>query len=847
MSDLVARAVITGDAKGLVGAAETGTKALGDLEAGAARLNTTGVAAARGTGALATETGNLAEQGEVAAVNVRRLETAIGQASIAAGVGVYNVRALLDGFKIFPTLARAIGPVGIAAIAAAAGIGILAAAEDAFESSVRQVEVAVEAQGATLQLTERQYEGLTSQIAEVANVSERSARAIAAAFVNAHISPDLWNEAAAAARGYAVATGTDVAAAAQELAQDLDAPAQSMATLDEKYHLLDASQIQLISRLQAQGKEEEAQKVLADALIDRFGTLASKTDAWADAFGYLSKRASNFWDSLGGGIRQGFDDFVNGITGYGQGIGDLPMAFTNSPDTSGPPPGPAKSNADSEWLQQMSSQYDTFRTQMADMSAERERLNELIKGGTLDAHDLALAQNDLSAVNLKIAQTEKAHNDALLSLNETEKQHLEHIKELLANAPQVLQQAAMEAQSARAQAAAIGTSTLAQQQLTDKLAIQKATLPYVTAETYAHGVALQKLKDIVDALTKSMQDQQAADHSKDSIADVLAQLRSFSTEGLPANLSDPLRSAQLQLGKQDIEQWATTTTNNLQAVDGDWQKYGSDVTLLFNAKLAALYNSDLARRTDWSAGIERGLNTLTEQQQNWANTSEQMLTDGDQQWLTLFQSISSNGQDVLGNFFTWWEQQLEKMAYMKYLQGPLDQMDSSILNIAGQVFGLTGGGGSAASPFFGMHTGGIVGGTAAPSFYVPPWVFDGAPSYHGGGRVGGLKPGDRPIIAKDGEMVLTEEQQDDWAAAASRPIILQMPRGMGGTPKVEIHNYPAPGTKITSKQTTQPNGDLRIENMVEQLEASMAGRVVSGQSKVSRALEQTHGIRRTPT
>jgi hypothetical protein len=55
----------------------------------------------------------------------------------------------------------------------------------------------------------------------------------------------------------------------------------------------------------------------------------------------------------------------------------------------------------------------------------------------------------------------------------------------------------------------------------------------------------------------------------------------------------------------------------------------------------------------------------------------------------------------------------------------------------------------------GMHSGGIVGKNASFSGYASASIFAGAPKYARGGLVG-LQAGERPIIAHDGEEVLTK-------------------------------------------------------------------------------------------
>jgi tape measure domain-containing protein len=62
----------------------------------------------------------------------------------------------------------------------------------------------------------------------------------------------------------------------------------------------------------------------------------------------------------------------------------------------------------------------------------------------------------------------------------------------------------------------------------------------------------------------------------------------------------------------------------------------------------------------------------------------------------------------------------------------------------------------------GFHTGGLIGGAATAWGAVDPAVFANARKYHTGGEIGGrpLMPGEVPIIAKEKELMLTEDQQD---------------------------------------------------------------------------------------
>jgi tape measure domain-containing protein len=108
----------------------------------------------------------------------------------------------------------------------------------------------------------------------------------------------------------------------------------------------------------------------------------------------------------------------------------------------------------------------------------------------------------------------------------------------------------------------------------------------------------------------------------------------------------------------------------------------------------------------------------------------------------------------LGDIFTWFISAFSATAATSGGGGGAGGMFGSILGAIGEsaaweefgnmVIGLVG-----------MHSGGIVGKNASFSGYASASMFAGAPKYARGGLVG-LQAGERPIIAHDGEEVLTK-------------------------------------------------------------------------------------------
>lgn len=114
--------------------------------------------------------------------------------------------------------------------------------------------------------------------------------------------------------------------------------------------------------------------------------------------------------------------------------------------------------------------------------------------------------------------------------------------------------------------------------------------------------------------------------------------------------------------------------------------------------------------------------------------------------------------------------------------------------------------------FSSFHSGGVVG-SGGGKRSVNPGVFAGAPRFHSGGLVGG----EVPIIAKKGEMVLTEQQQ----------------RMMGGgsTVNVVINNN---SNASVSMQQSRNGNNVTLEIMLDEM---VAKNVLSPTSRTRNALD----------
>src|SRR5205085_2735079 len=93
---------------------------------------------------------------------------------------------------------------------------------------------------------------------------------------------------------------------------------------------------------------------------------------------------------------------------------------------------------------------------------------------------------------------------------------------------------------------------------------------------------------------------------------------------------------------------------------------------------------------------------------------------------------------------------------------------------------------------------------------------------HGGGMV--LGADEVPIIAKRGERVLTQEQQQGW----------------GGGIQVNIINQT--DSKVTAREGTSAGGMPKLDVLVEVVESAMADNVSLGRGPMYGAMASTFGV-----
>lgn len=221
-------------------------------------------------------------------------------ASLGSGMSPLQI-ALQQGPQVAQAFSFSITGMVVALTGAALAVGVLVAANQSYQSSMRAVTVANQVMGGAIGLTRGQLEQVAQRAAAAGEVSVRAAREQEAAYIRTgKIGAEVMEGLIALSRGYAVATGKDTAEAAEDLAKLFSDPVRGAEELTKAFGLLSDKQLEHIRTLARQGRATEAQKMLMDALNARVGSLARDgLSTLAQAWERVARAISNAFDAAG--------------------------------------------------------------------------------------------------------------------------------------------------------------------------------------------------------------------------------------------------------------------------------------------------------------------------------------------------------------------------------------------------------------------------------------------------------------------------------------------------------------------------------------------------------------------
>ena len=294
----------------------------------------------------------------------------------------------------------------------------------------------------------------------------------------------------------------------------------------------------------------------------------------------------------------------------------------------------------------------------------------------------------------------------------------------------------------------------------------------------------------------------------------------------------------------ELEDWRAMTLAALAGGGDAHEDLAAKVEEVFKQRLKDAYEEDLERRTDWAAGVERGLNNLSDATASFADIAEEGITDSFGKMEDAFVSLARTGKVELGDLADFAVRQAYRIAQAYALDaigggGGIGGIGSAILSL----LGLGGGSAAASSSFLSQGSFTFAGGGSFPdtsAFFlhggggkedayrklVPSHHFRHARRYHEG-----LGPREFPAVLEDDEIVLTNAQQRATAdTIRGLAQVASMAQGTAVTADrdmpVTVNVYGA--SEEARAQASLGRDGLQIDVLIGEVEGRMSQNIASG-------------------
>lgn len=258
----------------------------------------------------------------------------------------------------------------------------------------------------------------------------------------------------------------------------------------------------------------------------------------------------------------------------------------------------------------------------------------------------------------------------------------------------------------------------------------------------------------------------------------------------------------------EAEEWKAKALKGLDETKAGYEDFRTDVEKIYADMVAKAKQSAIDNSTQWQDGLYRGLQDIYKDTDNLALQTENLVKNSFQNMENTLVDFVTTGKLNMADFVNSIISDMMRMALQYAVIKPLLGASMGFLGI----------------PM--AHSGGIVGKDTLSGKAVNPAIFSTAPRFHGGGLVGD----EVPIIAKRGEGVFTKGQMEALGA------------GVNSVPRVTVNVFNnTNGTKARAEMSKDSEGNLSLNIIVEQIEASLTRNITRGEG-IAPVLEQRYAL-----
>jgi len=703
-----------------------------------------------------------------------------------------EVRAGLEGMasRLGPVgsgLSR-IGPAGLAAAAAIAGVGaaLKVGFQEAAEAdrSYRRLEAVLKATGSASGLT-------AQQIASFAEDVERATLATAEAVQDAasvlatfrSVAGDTFTRALSLAQDLSAVFGQDLSSTATQLGKALEDPIQGISALRRVGVSFSESQRELIRTLVETGETADAQRVILDALEQQVGGAgAAEAGGLTGATNRLGDAWGNLLETLGRtpavtGVAQGALEILSdGLDGLASVLDEDPIAERIAATEARLAEARARLNSPGSAVART-----VQRQRIADLEQELATLTRL---GAAEA-EAAKEQQARAEAGRRAAEAERLAEVLAGQRRELDKVYAQLLTEPAERIAKVNRELEETRQRLDALRAADGSNTAdvdAAIGLADEIARRKITAiekPLADAAARAYRANVKVIDDLSRQITTFGDERrQFVDQALSRLSDTATDAQRTQVQNLAnalfdekqarVELAEAMRAEErlrqegsrlIEASRSPAEQLATTLAHldelmRIGAIDA--VTHGRAVADAF-AEMVAATDQALRASRDWRDGVERALRDYASEVTNAAQIAERVTTDAFHGMEDALERFVETGKLDFHSLIDSMIADITRLTVRAAITGPLAGALASAFGSLGTAGAGTtsGGAGLTGNAVAGVtaHTGGIIGRDPLPQRSLPAALFTDAPRFHGG-----LAPGEFPAILKHGEGVFTPGQ-----------------------------------------------------------------------------------------
>ena len=693
-----------------------------------------------------------------------------------------------------------LGPVGIAAGAALAGIGLALTAglQEAAEAerSYRRLEAVLRATGQASGLTAHSIAAFADEIERTTLTTAESVQDAAAVLATFRsVSGDTFTRALRLAQDLSAVFGQDLAASATQLGKALEEPVEGISALRRVGVSFTASQRELIQSLVETGQTAEAQKVILDALEQQVGGAgAAEAGGLTGAANRLADAWGNLLEAIGqtpavSGLAEGALDLLaaaaEGITGLFE---DDPIAtrivaldkrLIEAQDEL------ARLQAGGPGTPLLGQRF-AIEEQRRTVEALQRQVDDLIARARSEAESFAAEQRQAEA-GRRAAEAER-----LVELLATQRRDIDRAIDQIATDPgERIARINRELEETRRRLSALRVpdgsnasdvdAAIARAGELARRRIDAIERPAREAATRAGAANARIIEDFRRQVAGLNDERQAAiDQALARLSEGATAAQRAEVERLAGALHDEKQAREelakalreeerlREEGRRLIEQTRTPTEEYAATLErlNALLRAGAIDQETFNRALAGA-SEDLAeaqeralrQSREWQDGVRRALEDYVDASSDAASAAEEATTLAFQSMEDALVSFVTTGKFEFSSLTESILADITRIAVRQAMTAPfagfLNDNADDLLGGIGQIFaGL-------------FHEGGVIGHSASPARSVDAGLFLTAPRYHTGG-LAGLAPDELPAILKRGEAVLTPEQMRALGGAMGR-------------------------------------------------------------------------------